>query len=103
MQRDFTYIGDITRVIPQIVAHRPTGHEIYNLGNSAPNKLLDLVGAIERATGKKAITDIKPKQSGDVSATFADISAAQAAFGFKPETTIEDGVGEFVRWFKTYQ
>ena len=102
MQRDFTYIGDITRVIPQIVAHRPKGHEIYNLGNSSPNKLLDLVGAIELATGKKAITDIKPKQAGDVSATFADISAAQAAFGFKPETTIEDGVGEFVSWFKAH-
>ena len=64
---------------------------------------MDLVGAIERATGKKAITDIKPKQSGDVSATFADISEAKEVFGFKPETTIEDGVGEFVRWFKTYQ
>ena len=62
MQRDFTYIDDIIRVIPQIVAHRPKGHEIYNLGNSAPNKLLDLVGAIERATGKKRSQILNPNK-----------------------------------------
>jgi len=102
MQRDFTYIDDIIRVIPKVLAHKPEGHEIYNLGNSSPNKLMDLVRAVEMATGKKALTDIKDKQAGDVSATFADISAAETTFGFKPKTNLKDGIAEFVDWYRRY-
>lgn len=102
MQRDFTFIDDIVAVLPRILATPATGHEIYNLGNSAPNRLMDLVGAVEQACSRKAIVDIQPQQAGDVQATFADVSAAQRDFGFAPDTALQDGIAEFVNWYRDW-
>jgi len=103
MKRDFTFIDDVVEVLPKILKTPPESHKIYNLGNSNPNKLLDLVSAVESACGQKARTDIKPQQAGDVRATFADISAAQRDLGFTPKTTLEDGITEFVTWFHSWK
>lgn len=102
MQRDFTFVDDIVAVLPIILATPPEGHAIYNLGNSAPNKLADLVSAVEAACGEKAVTDIQPQQAGDVRATFADISAAERDFGFSPKTDLRNGIAEFVVWYREW-
>lgn len=100
MRRDFTYIDDIANVLPRILSTPPPHHAIYNLGNSKPNRLTDFVQTIEEACEKKAQTMIKPQQAGDVRTTFADISAAQATFGFSPKTELKDGLSEFVSWYR---
>ena len=102
MQRDFTYIDDIIAVLPVILKRPPSCHTLYNLGNSSPSPLMGLVSAVEKACGKKAELDIAPKQKGDVTHTFADISAAKAAFGFEPKTDLETGIAEFVAWYRGY-
>lgn len=103
MRRDFTYVDDIVGVIPNILFTPPaTGHAVYNLGNSKPNTLTQLVQSVEAACGARAQTIIKGKQKGDVSATYADITAAQAAFGFSPKTSLNSGMPVFVDWYKAY-
>ncbi len=102
MLRDFTYIDDIVDVFPTLLSTVPQGHKIYNLGNSDPNRLTDLVGAVETACGQDAQKIIKPQQLGDVCTTFADISAARADFGFDPKTDLKDGISTFVAWYKQW-
>jgi UDP-glucuronate 4-epimerase len=77
-------------------------HEIYNLGNSKPTIVLDLVSTIEKATGVKANVELAPPRKTEVTATFADHSRATARFGFAPKTTIDDGIPRFVEWYKRY-
>jgi len=101
MRRDFTYVVDIVEVLPKILASPPeTGHEIYNLGNSKPNTLMQLVNAVETACGQEADKIILGKQKGDVSNTFADVAAAERDFGFNPKTDLNEGVARFVKWYK---
>ena len=101
MRRDFTYVDDIVDVLPVILARPPkSGHEIYNLGNSKPNTLMQLVDAVEAACGQQAEKIILGKQKGDVSNTFADVSAAERDFGFNPKTDLEEGVMKFVEWYR---
>ena len=100
MKRDFTFIDDVIDVLPKILRAPPKGHLIYNLGNSAPNSLYDLVGAVETACGQKAQRIIKPQQAGDVQQTFANISAAESAFGFTPKTKLQTGISKFVDWYR---
>ncbi len=103
MHRDFTYIDDISAILPIILAAPPDQkHMIYNLGNSNACKLMALVEAVEHACGKKAILDIQPKQKGDVSRTLSDITSAKKAFGFDPKTDLSRGVSAFVDWYKTF-
>jgi len=102
MQRDFTYVDDISAILPKILQTPSTGHEIYNLGNSNPNPLMALVNAVEKACNRKAVLDIQPKQKGDVSNTFADISAARSAFNFAPKTDLETGIAQFVDWYRGF-
>ncbi|PHS42386.1 MAG: protein CapI [Robiginitomaculum sp.] len=105
MSRDFTYIDDITAALGRIVDRPPVGevlHEIYNLGNSTPTPLMGLVEAVEKACGRVAKKNFMPKQMGDVSKTFADISKARAAFDYNPKTTIEHGIPVFVTWYKDF-
>jgi len=109
MSRDFTYIDDIitalTRIVdkpPQITKKADVPHEIYNLGNSTPTPLMDLVHAVEKACGQEAKKNFMPKQMGDVSKTFADISKAKAAFDYDPKTTIDQGIPVFVDWYKKF-
>jgi len=103
MRRDFTYIDDISAILPVILQTPPaSGHEIYNLGNSNPNPLMALVKAVEAACERKAALDIQPKQKGDVSNTFADTRSAKCAFGFDPQTDLETGISKFVDWYREF-
>ncbi len=105
MSRDFTYIDDIVSGMAKLVDKPPKGenlHEIYNLGNSTPTNLMDLVGAVENACGIKAKKNFLPKQLGDVSKTFADISKAKQAFDYNPKTKIDEGIPAFVKWYKQF-
>jgi UDP-glucuronate 4-epimerase len=101
--RDFTHVDDISPAIVALLDLPPTDtppHAIYNLGNSKPTDVLDLVKTIERATGKAANIILAPPQKTEVTATFADHSRATARFGFSPKTTIEEGIPRFVEWFR---
>ena len=109
MSRDFTYIDDVvtamTRIVdtpPQITESAKVPHEVYNLGNSTPTPLMDLVHAVEKACGQEAKKNFTSKQMGDVSKTFADISKAKAAFDYNPKTTIDQGIPVFVNWYKEF-
>lgn len=103
LSRDFTYIDDVSTAIEAIVGKPPSAtppHAIYNLGNSQPSTVLDLVAAIEAATERRAERLLAPMQPGDVTVTFADHSRATAAFGFAPKTDLGDGIARFVAWRK---
>jgi len=99
MMRDFTYIGDI---IDGIVAamNKCTGYHIYNLGESRPVSVNDLIAEIEKALGKKAVKKYLPPQPGDVERTFADVTKAVKELGYKPNTTIQVGLANFVQWLR---
>lgn len=100
MMRDFTFIDDILSGIIAAM-DRCAGYEIYNLGESQPIRVDDLIAEIERALGKKAIRQYLPVQPGDVDRTYADIAKAQAQLGYKPSTDIPTGLTRFVDWFRS--
>ena len=103
MTRDFTYIDDIIDVLPRVLESTPSNlHAIYNLGNSNPNTLMQLVEAIETACKASTQKVILKKQNGDVSYTHADINAAKRDFGFAPRVELKDGIKNFVNWYKNY-
>jgi len=99
MRRDFTYINDI---IDGVVAamDRCGGYEVFNLGESRPIRLDELIGEIENALGKKAIINRLPMQPGDVNQTYADVTKAKEKLGYDPKTQISDGLAEFVKWLR---
>ncbi|MHC4691713.1 MAG: GDP-mannose 4,6-dehydratase [Planctomycetota bacterium] len=99
MSRDFTYIDDI---IDGTVAaiEKCTGFNIYNLGESRPITVNDLISEIEKALGKKAVKEHVPPQPGDVERTYADVTKAIKELGYNPTTTIEEGLTEFVKWLR---
>src|SRR5262245_17239034 len=101
MERDFTYVDDIVEGTLRVL-ERPAAYAIYNIGNHQPVRLLDYIGALERALGKKAKIDLKPMQPGDVKATYADTRALREAVGFAPSTPLEVGLARFAEWFKSY-
>jgi len=112
MMRDFTYIDDIidgtNAAIKQLVTrhsgHEPrvTGHgfTIYNLGESRPISVNDLIAEIEKALGKKAVKEYLPPQPGDVERTYADVTKAVNELGYNPATTIQTGLAKFVSWLR---
>jgi UDP-glucuronate 4-epimerase len=108
MARDFTYIDDIASgtiaALDRPPAPGPDGarHAVYNLGNHRSEKLLDLIHHLETLLGRKAAMRMLPMQAGDVAETFADIEASQRDLGFNPVTSIVDGLGRFVAWYKDY-
>ena len=99
MSRDFTYIDDIVAGILAAI-DRCDGYHIYNLGESEPVLLRDLITSIEKALGKKAIIDRQPLQPGDVARTFADITLAREELGYNPSTNLQRGLENFVKWFR---
>lgn len=101
MQRDFTYIDDVVEGTIRVL-DRPSRYAIYNIGNHQPVGLLEYIGALERALGKKALLEMKPMQPGDVKATYADTRALADAVGFAPATPLGDGLGRFAGWFMNY-
>ena len=74
--------------------------DVFNLGESQTTTLSELIAAIERAVGKKAIIEQKPEQPGDVPVTYADINKARALLGYNPHTQIAEGIPKFVEWFR---
>jgi UDP-glucuronate 4-epimerase len=98
--RDYTYIDDITDTVAGNLDNIK-GYEIFNLGNSRPVELGELIGLIESSTGKKAIINRMDCQPGDVQTTFADITKAKKMLRYNPATPIESGVSKFVEWYKT--
>ena len=99
MMRDFTYIDDI---IDGVVAamQKCSGFNIYNLGESRPIAVNDLVTEIEKALGKKAVKEYLPPQPGDVERTYADVTKAVRELGYNPSTTIQAGLEKFVAWLR---
>ncbi|WP_119460318.1 SDR family NAD(P)-dependent oxidoreductase [Rhodospirillaceae bacterium SYSU D60014] len=109
MRRDFTYIDDIVQGVLAALDHPPSDggedappHRLYNLGNHRSEPLMRFIGMIEEACGRKAKLDLLPMQPGDVRETFADITAAANDLGFAPRTPIDEGIPQFVAWFREY-
>jgi len=113
MQRDFTYIDDIVNGIIRTINKAPSPqystvttatapYKIYNIGNNQPVTLRRFITAIEDACGKKAQENLLPMQAGDVPITYADIDELVEDIGFKPETSIEEGIKQFVDWYRQY-
>jgi UDP-glucuronate 4-epimerase len=119
MVRDFTYVDDIVEGLVRVIDHPPAGdpnwngmdpepsgskapYKVYNIGNNSPVKLMDFVAAIEKELGKEAIKELMPIQPGDVPATFADVTDLTAQLGYKPDTNIQDGIRQFINWYKMY-
>jgi UDP-glucuronate 4-epimerase len=101
MKRDFTYIDDIVSGIVLAIG-KPEGFQIYNIGRGAPQGLMDFIHAIEDSLGKKAELDLQPMQMGDVPATWADISKARERLGYNPQTSVKEGVENFITWYREY-
>lgn len=119
MRRDFTYVDDIVEALVRLVEKIPEPdpdfdplhpdpgtstcrYRVYNIGNNQPEELGRFIELIEQALGRKAIKNLLPMQAGDVHETYADTSALEAAVGFKPSTSLADGVTKFVEWYKGY-
>ena len=120
MYRDFTHIDDLVRAISlliDVVPIRPENpkdiakgdslspiapYRIVNIGNSDKIRLLDFVDAIEDALGQKAIRNYMDMQMGDVPATWANADLLKQLTGYQPETNFQDGIKEFVHWFREY-
>ncbi len=103
--RDYTYVEDtVAGILAALDYQFPAGatpFDVFNLGNSSPVKLNELVAAIEQATGKRAIRDQKPAQPGDVPLTWADISKAGRLLGYHPRTPLVEGLSKFVAWYRS--
>ncbi|MBP8303234.1 MAG: GDP-mannose 4,6-dehydratase [Phycisphaerae bacterium] len=99
MMRDFTYIDDI---LDGVVAsmERCGGYHIYNLGESRPISVNDLIAELEKALDRKAQREVHPKQPGDVERTYADVTKAVLDLGYAPKTPIQEGLRRFVAWLR---
>ncbi|CAI1989970.1 NAD-dependent epimerase [Serratia sp. CY70267] len=119
MHRDFTYIDDITEAIVRLQAVIPQAdpswsveqgspatssapYHVYNIGNNTPVKLMEYITALEQALGVTARKNMLPMQPGDVMDTSADTAELYRDIGFKPETSVEEGVKRFVDWYKAF-
>ena len=119
MQRDFTFVDDIVESVIRVLDRPPAAdagfdrehphparswapYRILNVGNHSPVELMDYIGTLENALGRKAVLNLLPMQPGDVPATNADTSALQGLTGFMPATTVEQGIGRFVQWYRGY-
>lgn len=117
--RDFTYIDDIVEGVIRISdspaqpdekwdsnnpspATSSSPYRIFNIGNNNPVKLSSYIEAIESAVGKKAIKELLPLQAGDVPDTYADVSELELQLNYRPQTTVTEGIGRFVQWFRTF-
>ncbi len=119
MRRDFTYIDDIVEGVVRVISAVPEPnpkwsgdapdpgtsykpYRIFNIGNNNPVELTQFIAAIENALGKKAEKELMDIQPGDVAATYANIDDLYNAVGFKPETSIEEGIEKFIEWYRSY-
>ena len=103
MERDFTYITDVVAgVKAALFADGLEPYEIFNLGNSKPENLMDFIRTLAAALGVEPKMEMLPMQPGDVPVTFADVSKARKKLGYDPSTPISKGLPEFVKWYKEY-
>lgn len=119
MERDFTYVADIVEGILRVIDNPPTGdmswtgidsdpskskapYKIYNIGNSRPVRLMDFIDALERAIGKTTTKNFLPLQQGDVLSTWADVRDLTNDLGYRPKTSIEEGINHFVKWYREF-
>ena len=111
MKRDFTYIDDIVQGVENMLCNPPLGNDpakVYNIGNNEPEDLMRYIEALENALIREGIIDkpakkeFLPMQPGDVYQTYADVSELMRDFDFKPSTSIENGLGEFAKWYKAF-
>tara|TARA_B100000674_G_C37950512_1_gene967089 strand:- start:1037 stop:2059 length:1023 start_codon:yes stop_codon:yes gene_type:complete len=119
MTRDFTYVDDIVESIMRLLKKPPTQdksfdtsnpnpdtswapHRIFNIGNSTPESLKNYIKAIEENLGIKAKKELLPMQPGDVPATSSDCTSLESYINYKPNTSIEDGIGKFISWYKKF-
>ena len=97
--RDYTYIDDIIDGVVRALDRCPD-YRVYNLGESRPIELNDLVRALETALGKQVRIERLPPQPGDVECTYADVSRARRELGYEPRTPLEEGLRRFVAWYR---
>jgi UDP-glucuronate 4-epimerase len=119
MQRDFTYIDDIIEGVVRVMDRIPEAnplwsgdnpdpstsyapYKLYNIGHNSPVELMRFIEVLEDCLGKTAAKNLLPIQPGDVPATYADIADLTRDVGFRPSTTIEEGIKKFVDWYKEY-
>lgn len=119
MVRDFTYVDDIIEGVVRVMNHIPKAdlnaeinkdagsstvapYKVYNIGNNAPVELEHYIQTLEKNIGKKAVKEYLPLQAGDVPKTYADVDDLMRDVGFKPATTVEEGIARFVEWYKEY-
>jgi len=119
MRRDFTYIDDIIEGVVRVMKKIPSGaqgwtgmkpdpassfapYRLFNIGNNQPVELMDFIAALEDHLGRKAQKRLLPMQPGDVPETYADVDDLMAEVGFKPGTSIREGIGKFVEWYREY-
>lgn len=119
MERYFTYIDDIIEGVVRVIANHPkpnknydeidhdpsTSHapyKVYNIGNNKPVQLMEFIETLEKHLGKEAKKEYLPLQAGDVPKTYADVDDLIRDVGFKPNTSIDEGIGKFVKWYKEY-
>lgn len=119
MMRDFTFVDDIVEGVVRVLDRVPqpdpaydavaadpatssAPYRVFNIGNNNPVRLLDFIGCIEDALGKKAEKRLLPLQDGDVPATYANTDALNDWVGFVPGTSVKDGIGRFVAWYRDY-
>ena len=119
MQRDFTFVDDIVEGVVRVLDRPATAnasydskaadpatsnvpYRVFNIGNNDPVPLLDFIGCIEQALGRKAEKNLLPLQDGDVPATYANTDALRYWVGFVPATPIKTGIAHFVKWYRDY-
>lgn len=119
MERDFTYIDDIVGGVVRVIDKIPEGdfnwqgdnpdpatsycpYRVYNIGNNNKEQLLRYIQVLEDCLGRKADKNFMPLQPGDVPATYANVDDLVTDFNYKPDTSIDDGIERFVRWYKEY-
>lgn len=119
MERDFTYIDDIVEGVFRVIDHVAKPNDswsgdapdsatsycpwrVFNIGNNSKEKLMRYIEVLEDCLGKKAEKNFMPMQNGDVPVTYANVDDLVREVGFKPQTTIEEGVAKFVEWYRSY-
>jgi UDP-glucuronate 4-epimerase len=119
MKRDFTYVDDIVEGVIRVIDNPPVKNDswdackpnpstsiapykVYNIGNSNPVLLMDFIEAIENELGKVAVKNLMPMQSGDVPATWADVSDLIENLDYKPNTTVKEGIKRFISWYRGF-
>jgi UDP-glucuronate 4-epimerase len=119
MRRDFTYVDDVSEAIVRLLDRPPQPNpdwssekpdpssstapwKVYNIGNSKPEELMHVVSLLEKEFDRPARKEMLSMQPGDVAATYADIADLERDIGFRPATSIEDGVARFARWYRDY-